>query len=241
MVTEKAYDVKILEKDSMYFSAERIISYQKPDSTGVKKSYLRAYRKARFFKSNAQARADSMRFDETDGILHLITEPVLWSGAKQVTGNKIEAYFDTEREFIDSLKVIGNAFAISKADSLSLKDEFNQVKGKNMTVYYKENEINLAKVIGNAQAITYADDQNEQTKETERIGVSLSTCGIIEALFEAKKVQIISCNIGALVDTYPMSMISREQRFFSDFNWNTKDRLMKWQDIFLDRIQGGRV
>ena len=31
-----------------------------------------------------------------------------------------------------------------------------------------------------------------------------------------------------------MSMISREQRFFSDFNWNTKDRLMKWQDIFLD-------
>ncbi len=234
MVTEKAYAVKILEKDSLYFSAERIISYQKPDSTGVKKSYLRAYRKARFFKSNAQARADSMRFDETDGILHLITEPVLWSGAKQVTGNKIEAYFDTEREFIDSLKVIGNAFAISKADSLNLKDEFNQVKGKNMTVYYKENEIQLAKVIGNAQAITYADDQNEQTKETERIGVSLSTCGIIEALFEAKKVQIISCNIGALVDTYPMSMISKEQRFFSDFNWNTKDRLMKWQDIFLD-------
>ena len=234
MMTEKPYAVKILEKDSMYFSAERIISYQKPDSLGVKKSYLRAYRKARFFKSNAQARADSMRFDETDGILHLITEPVLWSGAKQVTGNKIEAYFDTEREFIDSLKVIGNAFAISKADSLSLKDEFNQVKGKNMTVYYKENEINLAKVIGNAQAITYADDQNEQTKETERIGVSLSTCGIIEALFKARKVQIISCNIGALVDTYPMSMISREQRFFSDFNWNTKDRLMKWQDIFLD-------
>ena len=103
-----------------------------------------------------------------------------------------------------------------------------------MTVYYKENEVKLAKVIGNAQAITYADDQNEKTKEVERIGVSLSTCGFIEALFEERRVQIISCNIGALTDIYPMSMISREQRFFPDFNWNTKDRLRKWQDIFLD-------
>lgn len=234
MMTEKAYAVKILEKDSMYFSAERIITYQKPDSTGIKKSYLRAYRQGRFFKSNAQARADTIQFDETDGILHLKVEPVLWSGAKQVTGDKIEAYFDTQNEYIDSLKVIGNAFAISKADSLNLKDEFNQVKGKLMTVYYNQNEVNLAKVIGNAQAITYADDQNEKTKEVERIGVTLSTCGFIEALFEERKVQIISCNIGAMVDTYPMSRISREQRFFTDFNWNTKDRLQKWQDIFLD-------
>ena len=89
-------------------------------------------------------------------------------------------------------------------------------------------------MIGNAQAITYADDQNEKTKETERIGVSLSTCGTIEAEFEENKVQIITCNVGANVDTFPMSQISREKRFFPDFNWNTKDRLRKWQDIFLN-------
>ena len=103
-----------------------------------------------------------------------------------------------------------------------------------MTVYYTNNEISLAKVIGNAQAITYADDQNEKTKELERFGVSLSTCGTIEAEFEERKVQIISCNIGADIDTYPMSLISREKRFFPDFNWNTKDRLRTWRDIFSD-------
>ena len=31
-----------------------------------------------------------------------------------------------------------------------------------------------------------------------------------------------------------MSLISKEKRFFPDFNWNTTDRLIKWQDIFLD-------
>src|SRR5690606_31315263 len=232
MVTERAYAVKILENDSIYFSANRILAYQKMDSTNVKKSFLRAYRQARFFKSNIQSRSDSLSFNETDGVLHLAGSPIAWSGAKQVSGDKIEAYFDTENEYIDSLKVIGNAFAISKADSLNLKDEFNQVKGKLMTVYYKENQVNLANVIGNAQAVTYADDQNERTRETERIGVALSTCGIIEALFEERRVQIISCNIGALTDIYPMSKISKEMRFLQGFNWNTKDRLLKWQDIF---------
>lgn len=236
MMTDRPYAVKILEKDSMYFSAQKILAYQKVDATDPlkKKSFLRAYQKSRMFKSNIQVRADSLTFNETDGIMHLFGKPIAWSGEKQVTGDKIEAYFDTENEYIDSLKVVGNAFAISKADSLNLKDEFNQVKGKLMTVYYKENKVNLAKVIGNAQAITYADDQNEKTKETERIGVSLSTCGTIEAEFEENKVQIISCNVGANTDIYPMSKISREKRFFPDFNWNTKDRLRKWEDIFLD-------
>ena len=236
MMTDKPYAVKILEKDSMYFSAERILAYQKIDTQDPlkKKSFLRAYKKSRMFKSNIQVRADSLSFNETDGIMNLFGKPIAWSGEKQVTGDKIEAYFDTQNEFIDSLRVIGNAFAITKADSLNKKDEFNQVKGKLMTVYYKNNEVNLAKVIGNAQAITYADEPNEKTKEVERIGVALSTCGTIEALFEDRKVQVISCNIGANTDIYPMSQIAREKRFFPDFNWNTKDRLRKWQDIFLD-------
>lgn len=242
MITDQPYAVKILEKDSIYFSAEKFLTYQKSDSVSIKnpdpnkqkKSFLRAFKKARMFKTNAQARADSLSFDETDGVLRLFVKPILWSGEMQVTGDKIEAYFDTENENIDSLKVLENAFAIKKADSLNLKDEFNQIKGKLMIVYYNKNEIKNARVIGNAQAITYADDQNEKTKQTERIGISLSTCGIIEALFEERKVQIIECNISGNTDIYPMSKISREQRFFPDFNWNTKDRLRKWKDIFLD-------
>ncbi len=237
MITQNPYAVKALEKDSMYFAAEKIISFQKPDAADitVKKSFLRAFRKARMYKSNAQGRADSIAFNETDGVLHMFRDPILWSNGKQVTGDKVEAYFDTKKESIDSLKVIGNAFAISKVDSLSLKDEFNQVKGKLMTVYYgEENNIKEAKVIGNAQAISYSDDVNKETKQKERIGISLTSCGIIDALFEEKALYIVECNIGATSDTYPMSKIEPARRKFPDFNWNTKDRIMKWQDILVD-------
>ncbi|MET3035555.1 OstA-like protein [Chryseobacterium sp. NRRL B-14859] len=236
MMTKNPYAVKVMEKDSIYFAAEKIISYQRPDSLdiNVKKSYLRAFKKARIYKSNAQGRADSIAFNETDGIMHMYTKPILWSGEKQVTGDKVEAYFNTKTEDIDSLKVIGNAFAISKVDSLTLKDEFNQVKGKFMTVYYENNVIKEAKVIGNAQSIVYADETDQETKQPERIGITLSACGIIGALFEERTLQIISCSVGATSDTYPMSKIEPARRKFPDFNWNTKDRIRKWQDILVD-------
>lgn len=236
MMTKGPYAVKIMEKDSVYFAAEKILSYQRPDSADItkKKSFLRAFKKARVFKSNAQGRADSIAFNETDGIMHMYTDPILWSGEKQVTGDKVEAYFNTQSENIDSLKVIGNAFAISKVDSLNLKDEFNQVKGKFMTVYYQNNEIKEARVVGNAQSIVFVDDVDQETKLPKRIGITISTCGIIGALFEESGLQIVSCSIGAVADTYPMSKIEPEKRKFSDFNWNTKDRIRKWQDILVD-------
>lgn len=234
MITEKPYAVKIFKKDSLYFSAEKILAFQKLEKNQSKKSYLRAFHKARMFKSNIQARADSLSFNETDGELHLIKKPILWTGQRQITGDDMRAYFNIEKEQIDSLKIIGNAFAISKVDSLNLKDEFNQVKGKLMSVYLKNNEINLIKVIENAQAITYAESENSKTKEMDRLGIAISTCGEIETLFQNKKVNVISCKIEANTDIYPMSKISPQQRKFSDFNWNTKDRPKKWQDIFLD-------
>lgn len=236
MVTDKPYAVKILSKDSVYISAEKFLTYQRPDSVNKlkKKSFLRAFKKVRIFKTNMQGRSDSLSFNETDGEMHLIRKPILWMGMKQVTGDEIRIYSNPEKEITDSIRVLGNAFAISKVDSLNMKDEFHQIKSKNMIVYLKDNAIDIAKAVGNAQAINYADDENQKTHEITRIGVALSTCGEIAAQFLERRLEVVDCNIGANTDTYPMSLISKEQRFFKDFNWNTKDRPQKWRDIFLD-------
>lgn len=236
MVTDQPYAVKILSKDSVYIAAEKFLTYQKPDSANKlkKKSFLRAFRKVRIYKTDMQGRADSLSFNETDGEMHLMRKPMLWMGVKQITGDEIRIYSDPEKEITDSIRVLGNAFAISKADSLNMKDEFHQIKSKNMMVYLKDNAIDIAKAVGNAQAINYADDTNEKTKEVTRIGVALSTCGEIVAQFLERRLEIVDCNISANTDTYPMSKIAKNERFFKDFNWNTKDRPQKWRDIFLD-------
>lgn len=235
MITQKPYAIKIFEHDSAYIAADKIIAYQKiekPDN--AKKSFLRAYKQARLFKTNIQGRADSLAYNETDGVLHFVGKPIVWAGEKQVTGDTIRAYSEQELQVLDSVRVVGHAFAISKVDSLNLKDEFNQVKGNLMTIYLKDNNLQQADVQGNAISIIYVDNQDEKTKKTERIGINYSTCGIIKVGFEDKKVNTVDCEIGALSDTYPMSMVSKEKRFFPDFDWNTKDRLQKWEDIFLD-------
>ncbi|MDL1914121.1 MAG: organic solvent tolerance protein OstA [Bergeyella sp.] len=236
VITEKPYAVKIFAKDSVYFSAQKFIAFQRIDSTDKekKKTFLRAYKKARLYKSDMQARADSLSFNETDGTVQLEGKPILWNYDRQVSGDSVRIFLNAEKERIDSLYVLGHAFAISKSDSLNLKDEFDQVKGKQMRVYYRDNQIRAAKVIGNAEAIIYADEKRGKRQNKERIGVNISSCGIIEAEFVERKVEVISCNIGAKSTLYPMSKISKNQRFFSDFNWNTKDRPKKWRDIFLD-------
>lgn len=234
MITNKPYAVKIFEKDSLYISAEKFLSFQKIDSTLKKKSYLRAYRKVRIYKTNMQARADSLSYNETDGVLHLMKNPILWSGAKQITGDEVKIYMNTVTQDIDSVKIIGNAFAISKVDSLNMKDEFHQIKSKWMGVYFEKNQIKKAVAVENAQSIAYADEQNEKTKEISRIGVAVAICGKIEADFIEKRLETVTCRVGAQSDIYPMSMMPREKRFFPDFNWNTKDRLQKWQDIFVE-------
>jgi len=235
IVTQKPYMIKVLKTDSVYLAAKVIIAYQKMDSSELKKkSFIRAFPQARMFKTDAQGRSDSISYNETDGIMHFVGKPIFWEGERQVTGDSVKVYSSPDMQRIDSVKVINNAFTISKVDSLNMKDEFNQIKGREITIDFVNGKINTAKVKGNAEAITYADNTDEKNNTVERIGISYSTCGEIVAEFVSQGVESISCNIGALTDLYPMSQIPKEKRFFSDFNWNTRDRLQKWQDIFLD-------
>lgn len=87
---------------------------------------MRAFKQARMFKTNAQGRSDSLAYNETDGVMHFVGKPIFWAGERQVTGDTIRAYSTPDMQRIDSVRVIGDAFAISKVDSLNLKDEFNQ-------------------------------------------------------------------------------------------------------------------
>lgn len=77
VITEKPYAIKVLKTDSVYIAAKKILAYQKLDSkTGQKKSYMRAFKQARMFKTNAQGRSDSLAYNETDGVMHFVGKPI---------------------------------------------------------------------------------------------------------------------------------------------------------------------
>src|SRR5690606_29185450 len=226
-VTGNAYAVKAFSTDSLYFHADTIMAVQRKDSTKV----LKAYFNARYFKSNAQGKSDSIFYNETLGLMKFFRDPIMWSGEQQITGDTIYAYNNPQLEVMDSVRVFNNSFAISKVDSLNEKD-FNQVKGKFMTGYFLNNKLNLVEVHENAQAINYVDDEDEKTQTKERIGINTSDCGIIEAEINGNEVEVLACRIQASSKLYPESKLPETARYLKDFKWRGEEKMRKWQDIF---------
>lgn len=226
-VTGNAYAVKAFSTDSLYFHADTLMVVRRKDSTRI----IRGYYNARFFKSNAQGKSDSIFYNETQGLMKFFRDPIMWSGDQQITGDTIYAYNNPQLQVMDSVRVFNNAFAIAKVDSLNDK-EFNQVKGKYMTGYFLNNQLNLVEVHENAQSITYVDDNDEKNNTKERIGINLSDCGIIEAEINGKNVDVLACRIQATSKLYPESKLPEKSRFLKDFIWRGNERMHRWQDIF---------
>lgn len=228
-VTGNAYAVKAFSTDSLYFHADTIMAVQRKDSTRV----LKAYFNAKYFKSNAQGKSDSIFYNETNGLMKFFRDPIMWSGEQQITGDTIYAYNNPQKEVMDSVRVFNNSFAISKVDSLNDK-EFNQVKGKFMTGYFLNNKLNLVEVHENAQAINFVDDEDEKTQTKERIGINTSDCGIIEAEINGNQVDVLACRIQATSKLYPESKLPETSRYLKDFKWRGDEMMLRWQDIFDD-------
>lgn len=230
-VTGNAYAVKAFSVDSLYFHADTIMAVQRKDSTKL----IRGYFNARFYKSNANGKADSIAYNETLGIMKFFRDPIMWSGGQQITGDTIYAYNNVIKEVMDSVRVWNNAFAIAQVDSLSDKD-FNQVKGKFMMGLFLDNKLDWIEVHENAQSVTFVDEEEdpENNKPKERIGINLSDCGIIEADINGNDVEVLSCRIQATSKLYPESKLPDKSRYLKDFKWRGDEQLKRWQDIFDD-------
>ncbi|WP_314241231.1 OstA-like protein [Empedobacter tilapiae] len=230
-VTKNAYAVKAFDKDSLYISADTLLAVKRHDVDST--SLVKAFHKARFYKSNANGKADSLVYNQTKGLMQFYKDPILWSGDNQVTGNFIEAYTNAKTEKIDSMKVFNNAFVIAKVDSLA-ENEFHQIKGKYLTVLFQDDKIDFINVEENAVALTYMDDTDQKTKEKERYGINISYCGIIEVDVVGKDVELVACRIKSDGKMYPLSKFPEEMRYLPDFKWRISERLNTWRDIFIE-------
>ena len=232
-VTQRAYAVRAFEEDSLYLHADTLLSTKRND-----KSLIRAYNKAKFFKSNLQGKADSISFAEDLGELQFFRNPIIWSGFRQITGDTIFVFINTQAERLDSMKVRQNAFAISKTDSLT-ETQFHQLKSREMLGLFVNEYLDWVQGEGNAQTLLYMEEEKKDSLRPdippvkELIGINRSDCGIVEADFEDREVNVLACRINADSKVYPPSKLPEEQRKLPDFVWRVEERPQVWQDIFV--------
>lgn len=113
-----------------------------------------AYHNARFFRPDIQGVADSMAFTQTDSLLHMSRRPVVWSGERQVAGNKITVHFNDSTADWALLPDYG-IMAEHVADEF-----YNQLAGRRLFARFANNELQRMEADGNVQAIFLPADRD---------------------------------------------------------------------------------
>lgn len=171
----------LVSNDTLYMSADTLTSY-KPDTTSDSRLLL-AYYDVRIFKSDLQAACDSLTFSSADSIFRfykLANLPIVWSDTSQFSADTIRLLLKDKK--LDRIWLRQNSMVINSEDG----QMFNQIKGRNNTVFFAENEAREMLVEGNAQAVYYALDDKKAY-----IGVNETECSEMRLFFGNNQVESI--------------------------------------------------
>lgn len=218
--TKRAVSVSLVEQDSLYVHGDTLMITGKPDDR-----ILRAFRNAKFFKTDLSGKCDSIHFEEKTGITQLITNPVMWNLENQMTGDSIHLISDPETEKLDSLKVLNNAFIIS-LDSVS-KTGYNQAKGKDLFGKFIDNELKIVDLVKNTEVIYYMyNDDNEL------IGINKTICSSIQMILDQSDIEVITFYTDPDGDIFPEKDLPPTSRKLKGFIWRGDERIGSKDDIF---------
>ncbi len=216
VLTGKAVFIQATENDSIFVHADTLRS--ELDTSGSK--LIRAYYRVKLFKSDMQGKCDSMSYSFADSIIRLYHDPVLWSEDNQLTSDYIE--IRTKNKKIDQLYLQHMAFIVNQEDS----SKFNQIKGKDMLCYFRDNELYRIDVNGNGQTLYYPKDGDEI------IGANKAESSNLVIFWKDGKVQTIKFMIKPQAILYPLDQIPPEETKLKNFRWLDSQRPKNKGDIF---------
>ncbi len=218
--TKRAVSISLMEQDSLYMHGDTLMVTGKPENR-----VLRAFRNAKFYKTDFSGKCDSIHSEQKTGITQLIKNPILWNGANQMTGDSILLISNLKTEKLDSLKVLNNAFVIS-LDSVSMTG-YNQAKGKDLFGKFKENELKTIDLVKNTEVIYYMynDDQ-------ELIGINKTICSSIRITMANNDVEDLTFRTKPEGDIFPEKDLPKESRKLKGFIWRGDERILTKDDIF---------
>ncbi len=218
LATKRAQLLQIYQNDTLFLHADTLqaIPLIKEDSRLVK-----AYYNVKFFRTDMQGRCDSMVYDFRDSTNTFYNTPVIWAQHNQMTAQTIKLF--SRNNALYKAELINSAFIINpEKDSLS----FNQIKGRNMIGYIRNNELYRIDVDGNGQTVYYPKD-DEVT-----IGVNRAESSNLSIFLENKQITGIKLRIEPEGDLNPPYLLPDEDVKLQGFIWLESIRPKNKMDIF---------
>lgn len=217
-VTDSALLIHIIDGDSLFMHADTLLSEM--DTAGEYRIF-RAYYHTKIYKSNFQARTDSMVFSMQDSIVRFYGSPILWAEQNQITAKYIEGVVINEK--LDHFKLYDGGLIVSQEDT----SHFNQVKGVEMTGYLQNNQLSRIDVFKKSETIYFPVD------EYGIMGTNKSTSDNLTILLKDNKINRLIYRSKYNGSMYPVGDLQPSELKVNGFEWNDKYRPLQALDVFL--------
>jgi lipopolysaccharide export system protein LptA len=220
MVTDSALMIQVDGIDSMYVHADTLRSMQNPELEEQSR-ILKAYYRVKIYRPDIQVMCDSLVYTEADSAFDFFGEPVLWSEENQLTANQIRVVMSNQQ--LHEMYLTGVAFVASQVDSV----KFDQMRGKEMTGFFRDNKLSKIIVTGNGQTIYYADEQGQI------VGANKTECSDLIIYLRNNKISKVNYTTKPDGTYYPLALFPSSESRLGDFKWVEAWRPLTWRDVFV--------
>lgn len=171
---------------------------------------VKGYRRVKIFRNDFQAVCDSLVAVSTDSMILLYIDPVLWNQDNQITSDVMKIY--TENSKLQKAEFVGRPVMSSEIDTMT----YNQVTGKLITAYFRDNKIYRNDVDGNVQTIYYMQEDDSP----EPVGLVSIQSGAATYYIDNNTVEGITYRNQPVFSIFPMDKIPETHALFlEDFKW----------------------
>jgi len=226
IVKKKVLTKKQLQQDSINkkIIADSILKAKlaEPSDTARIRIII-AHHNFKLFKSDLQSKSDSMFYSNSDSTIRCYVNPIMWTQGSQLSGDTI--YLQMKHKKLDNMTMFPHAFIVNleKDDSL----HFNQVGGKRMRGWFKDDKLDHMLIEGNAESIYFARDSGKMTIS----GMQRSLSSSIRANFKDNKVTNMGFYTKPENKYTPIAKVKDDDKILKAFIWKPKERPVSKESI----------
>ena len=218
---EQAVLDSIAQAKALAAERERFVrdSLANRDTTAI--GFLRATGHIRMFKSDMQARSDSLEYTDLDSLARLFISPIVWNeGNRQYTSDSLTISIKNQR--MDKASLMSNAFIIIQEDTMF----FDQIRGTEILAYFDSTTaLERFDALGGSSALFYLKE-NDAFATVNKVEAKMITADFVEG-----EIDRISYFDSPKNDAYPLVQLPEEERQMKGFNWQPDIRPRGKEDI----------
>jgi len=219
-VYNNAYVAKVTDNgDTLFISADTLVSIDNQDET---KKRLLCYHNVKIYKGDLQGIADSLEYRAADSTIYFYKDPVLWSQDNQMTADSISMLI--KNNTIDRIFMNVNSFVISEDTLIN----FNQIKGRKMTAFFRKGKVHKVDVEGNGESIYFALEENKKDSvDAKAMGMNKIICSNMTIKFKDGKVYTLHFYTRPDANFIPPHELHGDDKKLKGFNWRAKERPLR--------------